>query len=135
VTSGPVVVFTFDAVVHSEQWLVATYLPSMMGLDTDLLRPHEIAEVLGGGSVEVVPVPHDCHDGFCHAWWRRPAAYLEPQVRAGISGIARLTDAVVDEAMQRLGADLADGSWSRRHADLLGRDEIDAGYRLVVAPG
>ena len=134
VTVGPVVVFTFDKPVHDRQWLVAEYLPAMADLDPGLPTSDRIAEALGGGRVEVLPVPADCTDGFCHAWWRRPDAYLDPAVRAGISGIARLPAAMVDEAMARLAADLAGGAWHARHADLLARDELDAGYRLVIAP-
>lgn len=135
VTAGPMVVLTFDLQVHDRQWLVTEYLPAMAGLDTDLPAPEEIARALGGGSVEALLVPHDCTDGFSHAYWRRPEAYLDPAVRAGISGIARLPKEEVERAMARLAADVDDGSWHQRHRDLLTRDEIDAGYRVVVAPG
>ena len=133
VTQGPVVVLTFDHTVHAEQWLVTDYLPAMLELDTDVPTADDIAEALGGGAVEVLAVPHDCRDGFCHSWWRRPAAYLDPGVRAGISGIARLPEPVVEAAMARLAADLESGAWQRRHAELLDVDEIDAGYRLVIS--
>jgi hypothetical protein len=133
VTAGPIVVFTFDMAVHLEQWLITDYLPEMAVLDANVPTPAEIAKALGGGTVEVIAVPHDCVDGFCHAWWRRPHAYLEPEVRAGISGIARLPDAIVDRAMARLADDLETGEWQRAHADLLALDEIDAGYRIVIA--
>lgn len=135
VTRGPIVVFTFDVQVHGEQWLVSDYLPEMLDLDAGTPTPEEIAGWLDGGAVDVLPVPNDCIDGFCHAWWRRPEAYLRAEVRAGISGIARLPDDVVGPAMTRLAGDLASGDWHRRHADLLDRTEIDAGYRLVVSPG
>jgi SAM-dependent methyltransferase len=135
VTAGPVVVLTFDRHIHGEQWLVAEYLPAMLDLDASLPSPTAIAEGLGGGAVEVLPIPHDCVDGFCHAWWRRPEAYLDPAVRAAISGIARLPADVVRSAMSRLSDDLAGGAWYRTHEDLLGRDEIDAGYRIVISPG
>lgn len=133
VTRGPVVVFTFDHAVHAQQWLVTDYLPAMLGLDTNVPSPAAMADALGGGAVQTMTVPHDCTDGFCHSWWRRPAAYLDPAVRAGISGIARLPEAVVDEAMAQLAADLESGAWHRTHAALLEVDEIDAGYRLVVS--
>jgi SAM-dependent methyltransferase len=133
VTTGPIVVFTFDKEVHERQWLVTEYLPTMTDLDVHLPSPATIADVLGGGVIEVLPVPHDCIDGFCHAWWRRPEAYLDPRVRAGISGIARLPSDVVDRAMAQLEDDLASGAWHRAHEDLLGREEIDAGYRIVVS--
>lgn len=134
VTDGPVVVLTFDLTVHARQWLVAEYFPSMVALDRAAPSPCEISEALGGGRVEVVPVPHDCTDGFCHAWWRRPEAYLDPRVRAAISGIARLPAADVDAGVAALGDDLADGSWRRNHADLLDSHEVDAGYRVVISP-
>lgn len=133
VARGPRVVFTFDHEVHQRQWLVTDYLPSMAGLDRGLPSPSAIADALGGGVVHVVPIPHDCADGFCHAWWRRPHAYLDPAVRAGISGIARLPRPVVDRAMARLADDLRSGRWHATHAALVGRDEIDAGYRIVVS--
>jgi SAM-dependent methyltransferase len=135
VTTGPVVVLTFDLGVHLHQWLITDYLPEMAALDDDLPSPEALAAALGGGRVEVVPVPADCLDGFCHAWWRRPEAYLSPAVRAGISGIARQPEHVVARAVAQLEQDLADGRWARRQADLLHRDSIDAGYRLVVSPG
>lgn len=135
VTRGPVVVFTFDHAVHADQWLVTDYLPEMAKLDRRLPSPDAIARTLGGGTVDVLPVPHDCTDGFCHAWWRRPAAYLDPGVRAAISGIARLPGPVVDRAVAALRQDLATGRWHRRHRHLLDTTEVDAGYRLVVSPG
>jgi SAM-dependent methyltransferase len=135
VVRGPVVVLTFDRGVHARQWLVTEYLPEMAALDVELPDANVIARALGGGTVEVVPVPFDCTDGFCHAWWRRPSAYLRPDVRAGISGIARLPHDTVDAAMARLASDLADGSWAGRHRGLMARDEIDGGYRLVISPG
>ncbi|CAN5292289.1 class I SAM-dependent methyltransferase [soil metagenome] len=135
VTTGPVVVLTFDKAVHEQQWLVTDYLPAMAGLDVGHLSPAEIVNALRGGSVEIMSVPADCADGFCHAWWRRPEAYLDPIVRAAISGIARLPKRDVADAMDRLRADLDDGSWQRRHRDLLERTEIDAGYRIVTSPG
>ena len=102
-------------------------------LRTQSVPVEHVAELIGADVVVPVPVPHDCTDGFCHAWWRRPDAYLDPAVRAGISGIARLPAAVVDEAMARLADDLATGRWHAAHADLAELYEVDAGYRLVVA--
>lgn len=133
VTKGPIVVFTFDHDVHDHQWLVTEYLPAMAELDALHPSSRDIATALGGASVEVVPIPHDCVDGFGHAWWRRPAAYLDPEVRASISGIARLPAAVVSEAMERLDRDIGAGIWHERHADLVRLDEHDGGLRLVVS--
>lgn len=133
VSRGPVVVLTWDNAIHTQQWLIEEYLPTMMELDTRCPTPSEIAAALGGASIRPVPVPADCTDGFCHAWWRRPDAYLDPDVRAGISGIARLPADYVGAAMDRLEHDIASGQWRDRHADLLSLESHDPGYRLVVA--
>ena len=50
-----------------------------------------------------------------------------------MSSFARLDPAVVVAAMARLEADLAEGAWARANADLLAADDLDVGYRLVVA--
>ena len=92
----------------------------------------QIASHIGECRVDVVPVPHDCVDGFLAAYWRRPEAYLDPKVRAGMSGFARLSDAVVARGVARLKSDLDSGEWERRFGDLRRLDALDAGYRLVV---
>ncbi len=82
--------------------------------------------------VERVPIPHDCRDGFYGAYWRRPSAYLDARVRAGISFFSQLPPAAVDAAMARLRADLDSGAWKSRHADLLELDELDLGYKVLT---
>lgn len=135
VVHGPVVVLTWDVVAGDDFWMVADYVPASRTLDRNLPTPEQIARMLGGGDLEVVPVPADCTDGFYAAWWRRPEAYLEPAVRRAISGLARLRHEDVEPGLRRLADDVATGVWHRRYAHLLDLDELDAGYRLVIAPG
>jgi hypothetical protein len=99
---------------------------------TDVISPAAVAEVIGADRIEVVPVPADCVDGFYWAYWCRPRAYLDPEVRACISGMAQLDDDLVAARMARLGADLEDGTWDKRHGHLRTLDSIDGGFRLVV---
>ena len=86
-------------------------------------------KVLGQSRSRLSPVPHDCTDGFLAAYWRRPAAYLDPRIRAAISSFWYIED--VDEKLQKLADDLESGAWARRNADLLDRESVDVGYRLV----
>ena len=132
---GPIAVLSWDWEIFDRCWMVAEYVPASRTLDLDLPSPEVIAELLGGGRVEIVAVPADCTDGFCAAWWRRPEAYLDPAVRRTISGLARLLPAQVDPGIRRLADDLSSGEWHRRHADLLELDSYDAGYRLIGAAG
>ena len=66
-------------------------------------------------------------------YWCRPGAYLDAGVRANCSGLALADPAVVARGVGRLEADLASGAWHRRHGDLDQLDEVDLGYRLLVA--
>jgi SAM-dependent methyltransferase len=128
-----IVVFTFDPTVSKSFWLAQDYVPEINALAaTNTIEPEAVADVIGADRVEVVPVPADCIDGFNWAYWRRPHAYLDPEVRACISGLALLDDDLVARRMARLDADLKDGTWEARHGHLLRCDSIDGGFRLVV---
>jgi hypothetical protein len=90
-------------------------------------------ELLGGAHVQTVPVPHDCTDGFGAAYWRRPHAYLDPTVRAGISMLAYAQRGSLAAGLDRLAADLRSGRWQQRHSELLDQHALDVGYRLLVS--
>ena len=74
-----------------------------------------------------------CGDGFLGAFWRRPAAYLDPDVRRGISGFTQLPSGALDEGLARLAADLDDGRWDARFGHLRTQHNVDLGYRLLIA--
>jgi hypothetical protein len=134
VAARRVVVLTWDQPVWESFWLVREYLPSIRDLDRSrAVGIPELMAALGAGQVISVPVPHDCVDGFHGAFWRRPEAYLDPQVRSGISTYALMSPAELDDGLRRLADDLDCGAWARRHGDLLNVDELDLGYRLIVA--
>ncbi|WP_331767920.1 methyltransferase domain-containing protein [Embleya sp. NBC_00896] len=130
-----IVILTWDQDVFRRQfWLVREYLPEAAAFDDTRAVPIDrLTALLGGARIEPVPVPHDCTDGFGAAYWRRPEAYLDPVVRAGISMLAQTGEDVIAPGLSRLEADLSSGRWHARHADLLDRDELDVGYRLLVA--
>jgi SAM-dependent methyltransferase len=129
-----VVLFTWDPATVWDGWVVRDYFPSIVELIPDDYRFAHTLALLGDARAETVPVPHDCLDGFFHAYWRRPEAYLSPQVRAGISVFAQLDDAAVETGVENLRRDLESGEWERRNGHLLELDELDLGYRLVRAP-
>ena len=129
-----VVVFTWDQRVFAKFWLLSEYLTEAAAFDGARAVPVDrLAALLGGARIEPVPVPHDCIDGFGAAYWRRPRAYLDPVVRAGMSMLAQTGDDALRAGLDRLAADLASGRWHQRHRDLLRRDDFDAGYRLIIA--
>ncbi len=126
-----VVLLTWDPAADGF-WLVDEYFPELLEVDRRIFPPLDaIAAVLGTLTVVPLPIPADCVDGFLGAYWRRPAAYLDPAVRAGISSFARTGAAV--ERLDALRRDVASGAWEARHAPLLQRAELDLGYRVVIA--
>ena len=129
VTRGPIVLLTFDP-AH-RPWLT-DYLPELAALDqTQMPMMSNYERWLGPVQITPVLVPHDCSDGFLYAYWRRPAAYLDPYIRTGSSSFWAVGNA--EAGLQRLRQDLETGEWERRYAELLSLEDYDAGYRLVVA--
>lgn len=129
VTRGPVVILTFDP-DHRGAWL-NDYFPALVALDDGQMpRMTDYEAWLGPVTIATVPVPHDCVDGFLYAYWRRPAAYLDPRIRAAMSSFWKLDN--IDDGLANLSRDLETGAWAERHADLLDREACDIGYRLVT---
>jgi SAM-dependent methyltransferase len=125
------VLFTFDPAYVDAFWLTRDYIPGFRDLPGMTIE--EIAGHFGATRIEPVPVAHDWQDGFFFAFWRRPEAYLDPVVRANISVFARLGEDEVSDFVTRLRADLESGAWAERNRDLLDAEELDGGYRLMVA--
>lgn len=130
VTRGRIVLLTYDPAFRP--WLTDC-LPELAALDEGQMPAmDDYARWLGDVRIEAVPVPHDCSDGFLHAYWRRPAAYLDARIRSGSSSFWALGD-TAKPGLERLARDLDSGEWARRYTNIIARDEYDAGYRLVIA--
>jgi SAM-dependent methyltransferase len=130
-----VVLFTFDVDHATDLWLVRDYLPEIEEIDRARFLPiGEQAAALGGEArIERVPIPHDCRDGLLGAFWGRPERYLDPALLPGNSAFSSLEPSVLARGLGKLRNDLESGAWRRRYGGLLGRQELDIGYRLVVA--
>ena len=127
-----VVVLTWDP--SSPGFWLTDYFPHIREIDRRIFPSlEELGHHLGRTEVQNVPVPHDCTDGFLGAYWRRPAAYLDADVRGAISSFAKLGETEKESGLERLRRDLASGEWHRRHGEILDRSELDLGYRLVIA--
>jgi SAM-dependent methyltransferase len=135
VASKRVVVFTYDIAHAKDLWLVRDYLPEIAEIDSERFLPiEEQAAAIGGEArIERVPIPHDCRDGLLGAFWRRPERYLDPALLPGNSAFAALPPEVLRRALEKLRNDIDSGAWRRRYGGLLSRDELDIGYRLVIA--
>ncbi|MFF7189592.1 class I SAM-dependent methyltransferase [Streptomyces sp. NPDC008222] len=129
-----IVIFTWDQDINRKFWLLDEYLPEAAAFDEErAVAIDQLTELLGGARIETVPIPHDCSDGFGAAYWRRPGAYLDPAVRAGMSHLALVGEETLHAGLARLSDDLVSGRWQKRHADLLDQETLDVGYRLLIA--
>jgi SAM-dependent methyltransferase len=129
-----VVIFTYDHSYAGRFWLLRDYLPKLARLDSASFPGiHEQCVATGDDvRVEPVPIPHDCEDGFLAAYWRRPEAYLDDQIRAGMSAFQLPGAEQLLDGLQDLAEDLQTGRWEDRNHDILEREELDLGYRLLV---
>jgi SAM-dependent methyltransferase len=128
------VVVHFDPAHHDRQWLIRDYVPEIGVLNVSRNSFDEVVDRLEA-EVSVLPLSRDFRDGVIGAFWCRPHAYLDAEVRSHMSGFAQIDSSVVEAAMLRLADDLESGAWARRNADLAELQSFDAGFRLLVSGG
>jgi SAM-dependent methyltransferase len=129
-----VVVFLFDTSDPSLFWLTRDYLPEFAALPgvRVLASLTGLADAIGART-EPVPIPWDCADGFFEAHWRRPEAYLDINVRRGVSVWAGVGPDAEQRAVRSLRDDLASGHWAERNRDLVDLEAAELGARLLIA--
>jgi hypothetical protein len=134
--AGPIVWLTFDHAKADSPWL-HDYFPALWEGTCRVLPPLEevcrLVETHARRPAEIIPwsVPQDLQDCFMAAGWRRPEMYLDPRVRACMSGFALAEPETLEEGLLRLQHDLDTGLWKRKYRHLLDLDAIDWGYRWL----
>lgn len=129
VTRGRVLFLTFD--VAAPFFWLGDYLPELVTLDEKQMpRMESFHKWLGPVEIRPVMIPSDCTDGFLAAYWQRPEAYLDANVREAISSFRILKG--LEEGLSKLKDDLDSGRWQDKYGHLLDLDELDCGYRLVT---
>jgi SAM-dependent methyltransferase len=118
VARGPVVILTWDGPAIPEFWL-GEYLPELLASESRRVPAvADVAAVLGKVNATALPIPIDCTDGFIEAYYARPEALLDPEVRARQSAWAFADRAAVERGLQRLEDALESGEWDARHGHL-----------------
>lgn len=129
-----VLVLTFDPAPIADLWLVRDYFPQALEYHTGAMPPIEaLTAMLPNASVEPVPIPNGCADGFFVALWDRPEMHLDPHVRRASSNWHHMPQDEIDRGVARLEADLASGRWDERNGYLRDLPELDVGLRLLTA--
>ncbi|MEM7533163.1 MAG: class I SAM-dependent methyltransferase [Chloroflexota bacterium] len=113
-------------------WLTRDYFPEIHEMDRAIFP--DLAELTEHfDDVKMMPllIPSDCEDGFFAAFWKRPEAYLLPNVRQAMSPFSKVND--LSTGLQKLEDDLASGAWSKKNESILNASSLDVGYRLITA--
>jgi SAM-dependent methyltransferase len=134
VSRGPVVILTFEGDKLDLLWL-SEYAPELIEAERHRYPAIDhVCEVLGGEcQVSTVPIPFDCVDGFTEAFYGRPEAFLDADIRRSQSAWGFVDPTVETRFTTRLGSDLASGAWDRAYGALRTQPEFLGALRLVTA--
>lgn len=129
-----IVLLTLDPDAIEEVWIVKDYFPEAGVLDHEVLPSMpELRARLPGASIETLPGPRRCLDGFSIALWDRPELVLDPDVRRAASIWHRMPPEAAERGLDRLRAELENGLWDEKYGRLRTQAELDIGLRLVRA--
>jgi SAM-dependent methyltransferase len=134
VTRGQVVIMTFDPDALDDFWN-SYYFPEL--IEVEKLRYPTIDFIVKslGGKCQVlpIPIPFDCVDGFQEAFYGRPEAFLEKEVRLSQSVWGFLKEGAEDKLVKSLSDELASGEWDRKYGKFRTEPYFTGALRLVVA--
>jgi SAM-dependent methyltransferase len=129
-----VLVLTFTPVPPVELWMQRDYFPRILEFHADVMMPiDDLAAMLPGASIEPVPIPKECTDGFWLAIYDRPEMHLDPDVRRASSSWHHMDQDEIDQGLAKLAADIESGRWDKRNGYLRTKAELDVGLRLLTA--
>ena len=132
VTRGNIVIMAADPERLHDFW-ISDYFPDPLDVELSRFpRIDRIVELLGATSVETVPIPLMCRDGFTEAYYGRPERFLEPAVTGAMSSWTLVDQNDVARFRERLGRDLADGTWDERYSHLRTQPNYAGSLRLII---
>jgi len=131
VVSDRFIAFTIDPDANPF-WLTRDYFPEFHETDKKIFPSIDDLNQCFE-KVEIFPllIPHDCKDGFMAAYWKRPEAYLRPEIRQSISAFSKIENP--SNGLLQLADDLESGEWEKRNRSILNQNELDAGYIIISA--
>jgi len=133
VALGPVLVVAGDGEALPRFWL-NDYAPEVIAAERKRYPPvTRIAERIGARSqVLNLPIPLDCTDGLCEAFYGRPERLLDADVRRAQSSWGFTPEGTEERFVEALSAELNSGRWEERHGHLRTQPSFDGSLRLIV---
>jgi SAM-dependent methyltransferase len=134
VTKGQVVIMTFDPNELDNFWN-SNYFPELIEIEKARYPTIDFITKSLGGTCEVisVPIPLDCVDGFQEAFYGRPEAFLEKEIRLSQSAWGFLPEGVEAKLVQSLRADLESGEWDKKYGHFRSQPTFTCALRLIIS--
>ena len=134
VTKGQVIIMTFDPDTLDKFWNV-NYFPELIAVEKVRYPTIEFIKNSLGGNCEVVeiPIPLNCIDGFQEAFYGRPEAFLEKEVRLSQSAWGFLSKEVENRIVKTLEDDLKSGEWDKKYGHYRTQPFFTCALRLIIS--
>jgi SAM-dependent methyltransferase len=132
VSKKKISILTYDPEMLDIFWNVK-YFPQLIEIERNRYpRLDQIAEYLGEElRITNIKIPLDCTDGFQEAFYGRPEAFLQEEVRQAQSAWGFLDKKIEIEYVKRLSDDLASGEWDRLYGYHRTMPEFEGAFRLL----
>lgn len=134
VTKHQIVIMTFDPEQLDNFWN-AEYFPEVIEVEKARYPTIDFIKNSLGGHCKVIPIPIplDCKDGFQEAFYGRPEAFLEKEIRLSQSAWGFIPDEKQEEIVKRLKMDLESGSWDKKYGHFRTQEFFTCALRLIVS--
>ncbi|WP_047980602.1 class I SAM-dependent methyltransferase [Ornithinibacillus contaminans] len=134
VTRDQVVIMTYDPDALDVFWN-SHYFRELVEVERSRYpRIEKISEILGGRTEIIpVPIPLDCVDGFQEAFYGRPEAFLQKEVRQAQSAWGFLSEEEENRLVKRLEDELNSGMWDKKFGEHRTMSRFNGALRLVVS--
>lgn len=127
-----ITILTYDPNLLDLFWN-AKYFPELIEIERSRYpKLDRIASCLGQDlKVTNIKIPLDCTDGFQEAFYGRPEAFLQEEVRKAQSAWGFLDKELERNYVNRLSDDLASGEWDRLYGFHRYLPEFEGAFRML----
>jgi SAM-dependent methyltransferase len=134
VTKNQVIIMTFDPEALDDFWN-AIYFPELIEAEKKRYPSIDFITTALGGTCEVqkIPIPFDCADGFQEAFYGRPEAFLDKQVRQSQSAWGFISPEVEEKYIKDFAEELASGEWDKKYGHYRTQPSFTCALRLIIS--
>lgn len=133
VTSDRIIIMTFDPDDLNIFWN-SEYFPELIEVEKARYPKLDfLLNELGGTSrIKTIPIPFDCVDGFQEAYFGRPEAFLDKEIRRAQSAWKFLPSGLEDILVNRLRVELDSGEWDKKYGHFRKEKNFQGALRVII---